>query len=312
MILRHKVDELMFLQIFRNRILLSNKLWRKIKDIENAIRANYQRKEPHIVSAIVNEWNKAPIIGLNGFQVNGVHYNLWLEFSHKMTHKKLLKVGIKLDEDRWLDNIRYKTEFGDIALVVEYYLEQTLLSSRLSLLQTKKETKQNGTTIALHQLYLMQFWPAVRFNGREFTFCNIFSEDFSFYHFILSRSKPASCSSTICSSALIYTKLGLNKSQLIAALRSWLKNRKSGSRTRALTRNVRGLLPGNVDVVNVPPPPLNYWNMTPKPFCCFLMDAACLFVGTPNKEVRALAEFVVPNVNILYLRVRASKERRPE
>jgi hypothetical protein len=300
----------MFIQIFRNRILRSRDLRVKIEGIESVIRANYHVNEPDIVSAIVNEWNNKPIIDLGQFQVNGNQYHLWLEFAHKMTHGKLLTVDIKLDENEWMKNIEYKTESGDLALIVEYYLEDTLLSSRLSLLQTKKEMRQDETKISLHQLYLMQFWPSVRFGGQTFNFVNVTPEDFSFYHFILSNSKPPNCSSTVCSSTLVYTKLGLTESLLINQLRKWNLKRKSGAKSKAPPAlPFNGLLSGAVDGVNIRG---NNWSKVPKPFGRFLREAAYLFVGSPRKEIRMLAESVVPNIDILYLRARASRERRRE
>lgn len=310
MIPRRELVDRLFTQIFRNRIVRSRELQNKIRRIESAIRANYHRNEPDIVSEIVREWNLNSIIDLQPLILNGISHHLWLEFTQAFTHgKPYVTVDIELDEKEWIEKIEYETEFGDLALIVEYYLEYTLLSSRLNLLQTKKETQQDQTEISLHQLYLMQFWPSVRFGNQTFKFNNIAPEDFSFYHFILSKSKPADCSSTICSSPLVYATLGLAKSSLVNQLRIWDSQRKSSSakpKAPALTFN--GLLPGAVDGVNIRG--RNDWSMVPKPFSRFLSEAAYLFVGTPNEEIRKLAELRVPN--ILYLKARASRERRQE
>jgi len=298
----------LFIQIFRNRISRSQKFRRKIRRIESVTRASYSLKEPDIVSAMVKEWNNEPIIDLGQFKVNNVQYYLWLDFTHKMTHGKLLVVDVKLDENEWIEKIEYKTEFGDLALIVEYYLEDDLLSSRLSLLQTKKETQRDGTRITLHQLYLMQFWPSIRFSGQTFNFTNVMPGDFSFYHFILSTTKPLNCSSTICSATLVYTRLGLTRSSLVNQLRSWSLKRKKGVKRRVSppTLSFNGLLPGVVDGLNVRG---NGWSEVPKSFSRFLREAAYLFVGSPREEIRKLVESFVPNMNRLYLKVRASRER---
>jgi len=298
----------LFIQIFRNRISRSQEFGKKIRRIESVIRTSYSLKEPDIVSAIVKEWNKKPIIDLGRFVINNVQYCLWLEFIHKMTHGKLLVVDVKLDDNEWIEKIEYKTEFGDLALIVEYYLEDDLLSSRLSLLQTKKETRRDKTKIMLHQLYFMQFWPSIRFDGQTFNFTNVMPEDFSFYHFILSHSKPPDCSSTVCSATLVLRRLNLTRSSLIAQLRSWNLKRKSGVKRRVSppTMSFNGLLSGVVDRLNVRG---NGWSRVPKSFSRFLREAAYLFVGSPREEIRKLVESIIPNMNILYLKVKASREK---
>ena len=260
------------------------------------------------MSEIVGEWNLSPIISLRPFYVNGIPYYLWLEFTQKLTHgPPYVTVDIEIDEKEWIEEIEYETEFGDLALIVEYYLDHTLLSSRLSILQTKKEKKPDQTEISLHQLYLMQFWPSVRFDNQTFVFNNVAPEDFSFYHFILSTSKPANCSSTMCSSPLVYTRLGLTKALLVKQLRNWDSQRKSSrAKPKVPSLPFNGLLPGSVDANSRG----DIWSMVPKPFSRFLSEAAYLFVGTPNEVIRELAESRFHN--ILYLKARASREKRPE
>jgi len=265
---------------------------------------NFNRNETEIVSEIVKEWNLNRIISLNPFSLNGTLYNLWLEFAQAVTHgKPYVSVEIELDENEYMEQSEYETEFGDVAIIVEYYLEDTLLSSRISLLQTKKETRPDQAEISLNQLYLMQFWPSVRFGGQNFKFNNVAPEDFSFYHFILCQSKPSFCSSSICSSPLVYAKLGLTKSTIVNQLRSWNSQRKtSGQKTHSPSLTLNKLLPGAVDSLNIWKK--HSWDMVPKSFSRFLQEAAYLFIGTHNEEIRKLAELRVPN--ILLLRVRAS------
>ena len=284
----------------------------KIRKIESVIETNYHRSEPDIVSEIVKEWNLNPNIGLQPFSLNGISYNLWLEFTQAFTHgKPYVSIDVELEENDWIEKIEYATEFGDLALIVEYYLEHTLLSSRLSLLQSKKEKKQDQAEILLHQLYLMQFWPSVRFDNQTFRFNNVAPEDFSFYHFILDKSRPSNYSSTICSSPLVYTKLSLTKSSLVLQLKNWNLQRKSGAKSKAPSLPFTGVMSGAVDNVSVPWW-VNNWSLVPKPFSRFLREAAFLFVGTSHEEIRKLAESRIPNLNILYLKVMASRERRPE
>jgi len=256
---------------------------------------------------MVKEWNLNRIINLNPFSLNGTSYNLWLEFTQAVTHgKPYVSVEIELDENEYMEQSGYETEFGDVAIIVEYYLESTLLSSRISLLQTKKETRPDQAAISLNQLYLMQFWPSVKFGGHNFKFNNVAPEDFSFYHFILCQSKPPFCSSSICSSPLVYAKLGLTKSTLVNQLKSWnLQRKTSGRKTHSPSLTLNKLLPGAVDSLNIWKK--HSWDMIPKPFSRFLQEAAYLFIGTQNEEIRRLTELRVPN--ILLLRVEASRER---
>ncbi len=272
--------------------------------IESVIQTNYGANEPVIVSKIVNEWNLNPIIKLQPFNISGNQHHLSLEFTQLYTHgKPYVSIEVEPDEKETIEQ-EYETEFGDLALIVEYYLESTLLSSRLSLLQTKKESKQNQVDIALNQLYLMHFWPTVKFVGQTFKFPNMIAEDFSFYHFILDKSQPSNCTSTICSTPLITTKLGVSEWSLVSQLKKWNSQRKiTGTKLKAPTLPFEGVMPGAIEAANSWG---NNWNSVPKPFSRFLHEAAYLFVGTPNKEVRQLAELRVPN--ILLLRARASRE----
>ena len=298
----------MFLQLFRNKIWENYKLRNKIRSINQAISNNYSRREPDIIAEIANVWNIYKIIRLTPFNINNVVYNLWMEFEHKVTHGKLVTVEIKLN-DGWLKNIKYETEFGDLALVVEYYLEKTLLSRRVSLLQTKKETRRDEAEITLHQLFLMQYWPNIRLNNTFIKFNNTYPEDFSFYHFILAASKLKSCSSTVCSSMLVCEKIGADKSKLIKKLKNWrLQYKTSGLKPKPPTCKITGLSPGSIATLNIS---RNNWSMVPKPFGKFLMDAAYLFVGTSNEEIWKLV-WLVPNINVLILKVRASREPPPE
>lgn len=279
---------------------------KKIRWINQVIRNNYSRKEPDIIAAIASVWNVYKIIRLTPFNINNVVYNLWIEFEHKVTHGKLVNVDIKLD-DEWLENIEYGTELGDLALIVEYYLEKALLNRRVSLLQTKKETQRDEAEITLHQLFLMQYWPNIRFNSKFIEFNNIYPEDFSFYHFILAASKPKSCSSTVCSSTLVCEKIGTDKSKLIEELKNWrLQYKTVGLKPKPPACKITGLSPGSIAMLA-----RNNWTMVPKPFGKFLMNAAYLFVGTSNDEIWKLI-WLIPRMNVLILKVRASREPPPE
>lgn len=300
----------MLTQVFRNRIAGSPEFQKKVRRIESVIRSNCGKNQSAIVAVMVNEWNRKPLINLQPFHVNGSTYFPWLEFTQAFTHgAPYVSVEIELEEGVFVEQDEFDTEFGDLAIIVEYYLEQALLSSRLSILQTKKETKQDQAEVSLNQLYLMQFWPSVRFANQTFKFNSVASEDFSFYHFILDKSRRSFCSSTICSSPLVLLKLGLTKSSLVSQLRNWISQRKSsGVRSKAPVLPFNRVMPGAVDAVSTWG--RNNWGMVPKPFSRFLHEAAYLFVGTPNEQIRRLAESRVPN--ILLLKARASRERRRE
>lgn len=294
----------LFIQIFRNRILRSQKLKSKIQRIESVIRANYHRNEPDIVSEIVKEWNSDRIINLSSFVLNGINYDLWIEFRQIPTHGKPYVTVIGKIEIGNNDFVEYETEFGDIAIVVEYYLEKFPLSRKISVLQTKKETRPDQTKISLHQLYLMWFWPSVCFKSHNFRFKSVNPEEFSFCHFILDKSNHPMYPCSMCSSPFVGVKLGLTKPLLINHLKDWLLKRKINSKQPPPSSTLKGLLPGAVENLNAG---RRYsWSMIPKPFGRFLLEAAYLFVGTQDDEILELARLRVPNV--LLLKVRAARE----
>lgn len=237
--------------------------------------------------------------------LNGTNYDLWLDFHQMSTHGKphvTIKSRVEIGEN---DFIKYETEFGDIAIVVEYFIEDILLDCKISVLQTKKETQQDQTEIPLHQLYLMWFWPSVSFKNHNFQFKEVVSEEFSFYHFILDKSKPPMYSSSIYSSPFVGVKLGLTKSSLVNQLKNWVSLRKISSKKTPPSLTLKELLPGAVENLNAGK--WYGWSMVPKPFSRFLLEAAYLFVGIRNDEILELARLRIPNV--LLLRVRAAREK---
>lgn len=292
-------------QLFRNRISRSRKLSDKIQRIESVIIHNYSKKEQTIVSEIVKEWNSDRIIDLPPILLNGTYYDLWLEFCQLFTHGKpyvTITSKVEIEEN---DFIEYETEFGDIAILVEYLFENFRLDCKISVLQTKKETMPNQSEIRLHQLYLMWFWPSVSFKKNNFRFKGVASEEFSFYHFILDKSRHSMYSSSICSSPFVGVKLGLTKPSLVTQLKHWVAQRKAGRKKPPPSLIFKGVLPGAVANPNASR--RNSWSMVPKPFGRFLREAAYLFVGTRNDEVLELAKLRIPNV--LLLRVRAAREK---
>lgn len=269
----------MFIQIFRNKISESQEFLRKTKDIDAIIRNQYGQREQKIITAIANEWSKKQVINLPSFSLNYINYELELRFTKQLSHGK--PYVCIMDQN----DLNFKTELGDILIVVEYILEGSPLARKVSILQTKKETQANRTQIPLHQLYLMQYWPSLFF-GKPFKFENVFPEEFSFYHFVLNKSNHPSYSSTVSSAPFVGAQIGRNKSRLEGELRNWLKNK-----TALPSASLKGLLPSCFRTCYKPyVHPSDSWRMVPKPFGRFLIDAAYLFLGTENDKIYELAE----------------------
>lgn len=297
------VKSYLFIQLFRNRIARSGLLKNKIQSIESIIRSNLSMNEKCIVSKIVNQWSSQPIINLTPIFINRIRFDLCLNFDQLFTHgSPYLSVCDKVEVGK-NDYIEYETEFGDIAIIVEYWMEDTLLSRKASILQTKKEKQPNQSYIHLHQLYLMQYWPSVKFKKSQFLFDGVIPEEFSFYHFILDKSRNPFFSSSIYSAPLVGALLGLKKKTLICELKRWIMLRKKKGKKNPPSRTLKGLCPGAIEGGNIKNK--SSWRMVPKPFDRFLREAAYLFVGTHNDEVLELIKLRVPNV--LYLRIIATR-----
>jgi hypothetical protein len=293
----------MLIQIFRNRISQSYELRQKTKTLESAIAANVNQKESDIVREFTKEWNKKPHINLKPFLLNGNPYYLWVKFVQWPTHGYSISVNDIMEVDS--EKIECSTEYGDVAIVVDYLFENYLIARKVSIIQTKKEKRQNEVEITLHQLYLMQNWPCVNFpNGTKYRFNGVHADEFSFYHTILNCSQNSRFSSSIISAPLVGHLLGADKHYIESKLKTWLHERKTNHNKPPPSDTLRfNLIPGAIFKTNS----YQSWNLVPRPLVRFLYDAAYLFVGTDHQEILDLTQARVQT--ILSMKVMGSRER---
>lgn len=287
----------MFVQLFRNKIYENRRFKYRIRKLESFIKANLALKEPDIVNGLADFWNKQGDINLGHFHLGGNKYKLFVEFYHLATHGPQYvsvndKIYLFLQDPEYIE---YKTEYGDLALVVDYWLEDVLLARRISILQTKKEKSQDKVNIQLHQQYLMQFWPPIEFTlkGRKLapqTFRSCFfgntPDVFSFYHFILNHHRKSPFSSSLCSAHLVGEALGITRWNLQKSLINWCKKKQTNPRVKPPSRTLSlPLDPGHIYQHGK-----SYkWNRLAKPFSQFILDAAYQYVGTEQADVLQLA-----------------------
>lgn len=211
----------MFLQIFRNRISQSSEFRQKTRALESVIAVNVNQKESDIIKEFTKEWNKKSHIDLKPFLLNGALCNLWVEFAQWPSHGHSIDVKdvVAIDSKK----IEYSTEYGDVAIVVDYLFENSLIARKVSLIQTKKEKSRNEVEIGLHQLYLMQNWPCVDFpGGTQYKFNGVHADEFSFYQVILGFTQNSQFSSSIMSAPLVGHLLRANKHYIESKLKAWL------------------------------------------------------------------------------------------
>lgn len=289
----------MLTQFFRNKIQSSWKLNNVFKNLEDVILQNINKKETEIIKEIVDAWKANSTINLSTIQINNVDYDLWAHFHVVSTHGKKITVTDEVEINS--EMMKYPTEYGDIAIIVEYLMEKTLVNRKLSILQTKKEKRSNSVDIPLHQLYLMHYWPPVTVSGKKFVFNNLTSDDFSFYHFILNHSHTVGWCTTLCSAVYVSMNLNVDKLSLNNEIMAWLLQKKV---------NPKANPPQKVLKMNLSPKTSNgsEWRLSPKPFRRFLKEAAYLFFGTNDQNVIALSSEKIPN--ILHLTVSATRSER--
>lgn len=283
----------MFLQLFRNKIYENRRLKYRIRKLESFIRSNLAKPEPDIVKGLAALWNAQGSIELQPFKFRGAYYELCVEFYQLVTHGPpyiIVSDAVSLDSDY----IEYKTEYGDLAFIVDYWLEGELLSRKVSILQTKKEKSKDKVDIKLHQQYLMQFWPHVKITPRsknqppsKFSFPYINPDEFSFYHFILNHSADPLHSSSVCSAPFVGSALGITLENIQKALLSWHNVGPPPSQTLSIP-----LLPGKIYRYGK----YYRWNLLTKPFTRFILDAAYLYAGTEQRSVLDVAFARVPNI----------------
>ena len=275
---------------------------KRIRDLESVIRSNLNQREDTIVKELTKEWNKGRRIYLSPFVLSGNSYYLWIDFFQWPTHGYLIDVEDVVHPDS--DSLRFATEYGDIAIVVDYFFQHIHISRKVSLLQTKKEKRQGLVDIKLHQLYLMQNWPCVKFpTGTRYEFKGVKADEFSFYHFILNHSATPQFSSSLCSAPFVGHLLGVTDTDLKDELKGWITKKKTHPKLAPPSKPLHhNLLPGSIH--NAP----YKWPLVPKSFDRFLLDAAYLFVGTSHKDVLALTKARVSP--ILWMKVVGSREKQ--
>jgi len=265
------------------------------------IRSNLNQPERIIVKKLTQEWKKGGRINLKPFVLGGKSYYLWIDFHQWPTHGYSINVedNVLMDSDK----LKFPTEYGDIAIVVDYFLQHEHISRKVSLLQTKKEKRKNQVDIKLHQLYLMQHWPCVEFpSGTKYEFIGVKADEFSFYHFVLDHSANTQFCSSLCSSPFVGHLLGVSEANLKIKLKTWITKRKTNPNLAPPSKLLKyNLLPGSFYKAYK-------WQLIPKSFDRFLLDAAYLFVGTSDKDVLALTRARVST--ILAMKVVGSTERQ--
>lgn len=281
------LGEKLISQIIRNRISRNDALEKNFELLEYTIRNNIGLTESQIVKNVVDAWKSFSFIDLPDFIINGRNYSVWIEFYTYVTHLKIIKVYYEELGSELLD---FGTEYGDIAILVDYFLEDELINRKISVLQSKKEASANQVTIDLHQLYLMHFWPDVVFSGEKFSFPDLRADEFSFYHFILNHSYDREICSTVCSAPYVSLNLNINRAQLVAMLKPWLLKKKTNPRTSPPSITLK---------MNLSPRTSNSaqtHTLTPKPFQRLLKECAYQFFGTNNKKIMELSRKRIPNI----------------
>jgi len=287
----------MFIQLFRNRIYENRKLKYRIRDLDEFVWRNRTRSEPSIVRELAHFWNSQGPIELGSFTYAGDNYELFVEFYQLATHgQPYVKVSQKVFVGS--KEIEYETEFGDLAFIVDYWLERRLLSRRISILQSKKEKNLDKVNIELHQQYLMQFWPDVEFtqglgSRARYSFHGAKPDEFSFYHFILGKHKNPIYSSSICSAPFIGPAIGADRAAIEKSLIDWFDQRKGKPKLKPPSRTLSlPLEPGEIYRHGK----YYEWNLLPKPLTQFVLDAAYLNVGTDHSEILNIALTRVKNI----------------
>ena len=301
----------MIIQIFRNRIYESRSLKYRIKKLESLIRSNLSQKEQYIIRGLTSLWASQKPIALKPFQFRGTIYPLRIEFFQLFTHgPPFIKVKDKVSTS--YGQIEYETEYGDLAFIVDYWFAGKLLSSKISILQSKKEKSKDKVDIPLHQHYLMEFWPDVEFTLKskpnlplKFSFPDVRPDEFSFYHFILNHGANRFYSSSVCSAPFVGLALGTTRQSIEKHLVSWCNRRRTNAGLKPPSRTLpMPLLPGSIYQHGK----YYKWNLLTKPFTRFILDVAYLYVGTDQRAVFDLAIQKVPN--ILVMRVTGGKEEK--
>jgi len=287
----------MFLQLFRNKIYENRKLKYQIRKLESFIGLNLSQPEPDIVKGLARLWNSQASIRLQPFQLGRTFYHLYVEFYQLVTHgPPYVTVNDKISIDS--GDIEYKTEYGDLAFIVDYWLEEELLSRKISILQSKKEKSKDKVDIKLHQQYLMQFWPDVVIapkskNALSLKFPEANPDEFSFYHFILNHHKGSLYSSSVCSAPFVGSALNITLQGIRKPLVNWCKRKQTNPRLQPPSQPLSiPLLPGKIYQHGK----YYKWNLLTKPFTRFILDAAYLFVGTAQRSVLNVAFAKVPNI----------------
>jgi hypothetical protein len=272
-------------QLLRNRLSESNELHRNIASIENEVRRNLRRTEPEIIAQICNVWNGFDDVDLEPFTISGVNYSIWLEFQLVRTHQNYIDIS---SEEFTSNNKQYRTEFGDLAFLIDYYLDGVIISRKTSILQSKIDSNIDSVDIALHQLFLMRYWPNVTYSGNTYSFEGVYPDVFSFYHFILGNTHSPRIYSTVCSAEYVGLNTNLSRGELTRRLSDWLILRENNPRQAPPSIRVNMTLnPHNI--------PRRIWKLTPKPFTRMIKELAYQFWGTSDRRILQLARDRISN-----------------
>jgi len=284
----------MFIQLFRNKVYESRKFKNALRRLDKYIAQNKSSlREEQLIAGLANQWKQQNRIFLKDFNIRGKKYSFFADFFQIKTHGHPY---LSVDDQVSLasQNIEFKTEFGDLALIVDYRFDNKLISRKLSIIQSKKELSANQAQIAIHQLYLMQFWPNIQINNRVFDFRHIENPDkFAFYHFILNKHNNPRYSSSICSAPYIALNLGKSKIDLENDLVAWCQKRRVNNKE-----------PPPHEILSMPLVPgqiYNHgksyeWNKLARPFYNFLLDAAYQNIGTNDLNLLKIASLRIPNI----------------
>jgi hypothetical protein len=133
----------MLTQIFRNKIYESRPFKNAIRELDRFIANNKSLREDQIVSGLTHKWTQQGKFSLGDFKIAGKRYGVTAEFLIEKTHGFPY---LAVDDSVTLSskNINFPTEFGDLAIIVDYWLDNRSISRRLSIIQSKKELCWRG------------------------------------------------------------------------------------------------------------------------------------------------------------------------
>jgi hypothetical protein len=174
-------------------------------------RANQNLREDQILNHVTTLWNGFSPFHIATVSLGNNQYSINVTFDVHLTHQNQILVDDEILEP-------YNTEFGDFAFLVEYYLDYKLINRKISIIQTKIDNRNNTVNLPLHQLYLMTYWPNVKYQNVTYSLVYHHPDSFSFYHIILRYSQNQTPSSVFFSAPYISEYQGIKRSTFIRRL----------------------------------------------------------------------------------------------